>query len=457
MSKKIILLLIAVVFFSFGFQTLEAQTQTAPVARVKYKISDYKNPSDVKGRFGLTRFSHDDKMFAVVGDNDRIVVYKTETGERLQAIKYGNDNTTAFSFGADGKSVMFQDRLSFSIEVWDLETGLRRSKLEGRSAVSGLKSALINNVEKYKKGLEMSELPTSPDGRNLLVAKTDSRFDVVDLASGAARFNLEQTSTTSDAKDLLRILFVPGVTSTHKFFHVSRAVYNADGKRIALANGDKAPTLWDAETGRMIAKLAPQYSRVYDISFSRDGSLLATADEDGITKIWDSATGANLSTIGKPGKSEIAYAWSPRGDVLATYSSKEKGNFYDARTRKFLSATGKLPIRDLAFSPDGQLVATFAKKDKTKLGQIVRVADGAIIANLPRPTEDEQPLALEWSADGKFLAISSIEYVKLFDARGEFLQSLDNAAFPAHFSHDSQLLLTGGKNDDGFVWQFERE
>lgn len=456
MSGKIILLLIAVII-SFGSTNLKAQPQSAPIARVKYKISDYKNPSVFKGRYGLTRFSPDDKMFAVVGENDRIIVYKTENGEVLQAIKYGNDNTIAFSFGADGKSVLFQDRLSFSIEVWDLETGKRRDKIEGRSGVSGLKSALVNNVEKQREGLEMSELPMSPDGKNLLVARTDSRFDVVDLASGAARFNLEQTSKTSDTKDLLKILFIPGAATTHKFFHVSNAAYNSDGKRIALANGDKAPTLWDAETGKMIAKLEPQYSRVYEVSFSRDGQLLATADEDGITKIWDAATGANLSTIGKPGKSEIAYAWSPRGDLLATMSSKEKGNFYDARTGKFISGTGKMPIRALAFSPDGRLVATFAKKDKTVLGQIIGVADGAIVANLPRPSQAEQPLALEWSADGKLLAISSVEYVKIFNARGELLQSLENAVFPAHFSHDSQLLLTGGKNDDGFIWQIEQK
>lgn len=456
MSKKIILLFIAVVLFSASPNT-KAQTQSAPIARVKYKISDYKNPSVFKGRYGLTRFSADDKLLAVVGENERIVVYKTETGEVLQAIKYGNDNTTAFSFGADGKSVLFQDRLSFSIEVWDLETGKRRSKIEGRSGVSGLKSALVNNVEKQNKGLEMSELPISPDGVNLLVAKTDSRFDVVDLGNGAARFSLEQTSTTSDTKDLLKILFIPGAATTHKFFHVSHAAYSADGKRIALANGDKAPTLWDAETGKMIAKLEPHFSRVYDISFSNDGQLVATADEDGITKIWDAATGANLSTIGVPGKSETAYAWSPRGDLLATVSSKEKGNFYNARTGKFLSSTGKMPIRELAFSPDGSFVATLAKKDKTVLGQIVNVADGAVVANLPRPTEDEQPLALEWSADGKFLAVSSVEYVKIFNREGKLLQSLENAVFPAHFSHDAKLLLTGGRNDDGFVWQIEQK
>lgn len=456
MSGKIILLLIAVII-SFGSTNLKAQTQSAPIARVKYKISDYKNPSVFKGRYGLTRFSADDKMLAVVGENDRIVVYKTENGEVLQAIKYGNDNTIAFSFGADGKSVLFQDRLSFSIEVWDLETGKRRDKIEGRSSVSGLKTALINNVEQRYRGQEMRELPMSPDGKNLLVARTDSRFDVVDLASGTARFNLEQTSKTSDTKDLLKILFIPGAATTHKFFHVSNAAYGSDGKRIALANGDKAPTIWDAENGRMIARLEPQYSRVYEVSFSRDGQLLATADEDGITKIWDSSTGANLSTIGVPGKSEIAYAWSPRGDLLATMSSKEKGNFYDARTGKFISGTGKMPIRALAFSPDGLLVATFAKKDKTVLGQIISVADGAIVANLPRPSQAEQPLALEWSADGNLLAISSVEYVKIFNREGKLLQSLDNAVFPAHFSHDSQLLLTGGKNDDGFVWQIEQK
>lgn len=451
MSKKILLVFIFPALF-LSVLSLRAQ-QSKFVAQIKYKISDYKNPSVFKGRFGLTRFSADDNLLAVIGDDDRIVIYETETGKLLQAIKYGNDNTTAFSFGADGKSILMLDRLSAEIEIWDLETGKLRRKLAGRSGVSGLKKALLNNIEQKGQGQEMSELPISPDGKNILVAKTDSRYDVINLADGTARFNLEQTSKTSDTKDLLKIMLIPGAATTRGFFHVSSAAYNFQGTRILLANGDKAPTLWNAESGKLIAALEPQNSKVYEISFNHDGTLAATTDIKDVTKIWDAASGRLLSTIGTPEKNERVYGWSSQSETLATLSSHEEGHFYNARTGKFLAGTGKVQINGLLFSPNGKLVATFAKKDRTKLGQIINVADGKLIANLPRTVDEEHPLGLDWSSDGKLLAISSVEYVKIFNEKGELLQKLEQAVFPAQFSHAGKLLLTGGKNDDGFVWQ----
>ncbi len=432
---------------------LTAQQKTTPIAQIKYKISDYKNQSVYKKRYALTRFSDDDSMFAVIGDNERIVIYETATGKIIQAIKYANDKTISFSFGADGKSIIFLDKLSFSVEVWDLETGKRRHKLEGRSTISGFKNALRKENKDINEGLEMSEMPISPDGKSVLVGKTDSRFDVVDLENGETLFSVEQTSDTSEIKDVLKIALIPGFANTLYQMHISKAIYSSDGKRILLSNGDRVPTLWDAETGKIIAELGPQEAKVYKISFSPDGKFAATVDRKAVSQIWDAETGKNLSTLGKSGKSEMIGVWSPNGDLVATHSSDEKGHIFNALTGEFISETGKLQIRDMAFNSDGSLIATLAKKDKTKLGQIYTVADGKLIATLPRLENNERPLALEWSSDGKFLAISSIEYVQIFNERGEFLQSLENAVFPARFSHDGKLLLTGGQNDDGFIWQ----
>ena len=451
MYKKILPLLMFFALFLNAF-SLQAQ-QSKSVAQIKYKISNYKNPSVFKTRFGLTRFSADDKMLAVIGDDYRIVIYQTETGKLLQSIKYGGDGTTNFSFGADGKSVLMLNRLFSEIEIWDLETGKLLKKINERSVVSGLKKVLINNVERKGQGQEMGELPISPDGKSILVARTDSRYDVVNLSDDTARFSLEQNSKTSETKDLLKILFVPGAATTRGFFRVSSAEYNAQGTRILLANGDKSPTLWDAENGKLISALEPQLSKVYDISFNHDGTLAATTDTKGVTKIWDAENGNLLSTIGTPKKRETAFGWSSQSEIIATLSSSEEGHFYNARTGKLLSSTGKTQINGLMFNPDGTLVATFAKKDRKLLGQIIRVANGKLIANLSRTVNEEHPLAIDWSKDGKFLAISSVEYVKIFNEKGELLQKLDQAVFPAQFSHDSKLLLTGGNNDDGFVWQ----
>jgi hypothetical protein len=46
----------------FNSLIVEAQ-QTKQVARIKYTLSDYKNPSSFKGRYGLTRFYYSRKSY----------------------------------------------------------------------------------------------------------------------------------------------------------------------------------------------------------------------------------------------------------------------------------------------------------------------------------------------------------------------------------------------------------
>lgn len=460
MLRNLIILSLAVGLF-FQSTALKAQRQNGvqPVAQIKYKISDYKNPSIFTGRRGLARFSADDKLLAVIGDKERIVISDTETGKVLQTISYAEKDfsVNAFSFGADGKTVLVQDGLSTSIDVWDLETGKVLYKIDGRTGVSGLKKELITSLAQKNSGQELRELPISPDGKNILVGKSDSLFEVVSLADGATRFSLSQSSKSSDTKDLLKIFLIPGAVYKTVYFLSSNASYNLQGNRIMLANGDKFPTLWDAETGKLIAKLEPQNDKVYQANFSSNGRLIATTDVDGVTKIWDAETGAIIQTIGTPKKKERAIAWHPREEILATFLSDEEVHFYEARSGRLLSGTGKINLSGLSFSPDGNLITTLTKDDKSKLGQIFSVADGKLIASLRRQTKEEQPLSLKWSPNGKLFVISSVEYVKIFNERGEFLQSLDSAVFPARFSHDGKFLATGGKNDDGFVWQIDEK
>ena len=454
MLKKSFFFSISTVFL---LSSLIIQAQTSEtLAKIKYTLADYKNPSSYKGRYGLIRFSSDDKILVVAGNDEHLIIYDSETGKMLQKIKYGGTGTNAFSFGADEKSFLLQDVSFTRIEVLDLETGKIKNKIAGRSNISGLKSLLLTSAAQKHKGLEMRELPVSPDRKMVLTAKTDSLYQVVDLESGEVRFNLEQTSKTNEKKDLLKMLFIPGAATTPLFFHISDAAYNADGKRIVLANGDKIPTLWDGETGKLIAKLEPQVGKVYQVSFSANGKLAATTDIAGITKIWDAETGAHLSTIGTPESKEIAVEWSPTAEVLATFSSAEEIHFYDARTGKLISDTDKTKVRGLSFSPNGTLAATIAKEDKNNLGQIFSVADGKLIAALPRLKKEEHALALEWNNEGNLLAVSSEDYVKIFNDKGELLQTLENAVFPARFSSDGKILATGGKNDVGYVWQINQ-
>ena len=112
-----------------------------------------------------------------------------------------------------------------------------------------------------------------------------------------------------------------------------------DGSQVATVADDMKCRLWDAESGALVrtmeghAKVTPQNypSMLFAAAFSHDGALLATADKIGHVIVWEVGTGKVVSEMDAP----LMYTWDPR--------------------QRRHSIGG---IRSLAFSPDGQRLAT---------------------------------------------------------------------------------------------------
>jgi WD40 repeat protein len=72
-----------------------------------------------------------------------------------------------------------------------------------------------------------------------------------------------------------------------------------DGKILATAGGYTAHPwpvnragdvrIWDAESGRLLARLDRHWGAVSDVAFSPDGRILATASYDGAIMLWNVA------------------------------------------------------------------------------------------------------------------------------------------------------------------------
>lgn len=123
---------------------------------------------------------------------------------------------------------------------------------------------------------------------------------------------------------------------------------------------------------------------------------------------------------------QISPAASPAGDLVAAISTL-RGDIdvvlFDARKRREIRALSKGPTshyqylvsqeftvprlygRDVAFSPDGNQVAVFAKREKGRELVLLDVLHGGI-ARAVDLGDIEQPLAPAWSPDGKRVAFS---------------------------------------------------
>ncbi len=130
-------------------------------------------------------------------------------------------------------------------------------------------------------------------------------------------------------------------------------------------NGDEEVgevELWDYASGRQLHRLPESGNR---IAFSNDGKMLATGSRNGQITIWDPANGEKLDRVF--GRQVRAMAFSPDRGLLAYVLTgqrvvylrnlKQKGQF------TMVEELGTI-VQDIAFSPDGQLLA-MANQDHT--------------------------------------------------------------------------------------------
>lgn len=456
MSKKFLAFAFAILFSFNNFAAFAQQTSAEKYAKLKFKLTDFRNPSQLRGRFGLLQFNQDGSRLATSGTARDLKIYDTANGQVVATLGGDRNGFNAFSFNPDGKTAIAQDLDYSELRIFDLETGKLLKEIDGSGSHSAGKK-VTENVLKGLDGLEMSAAPVTPDWATVLIQKNEGEYETVSVATNTVEHKFEHSKKSSAVKDFFKMAFVPFASIL-----VPNANFSPDGKYIVVANGNNFPTLWNAATGNLIGRLEPQDDRVYQAAFSPDSRLVATSNIDGVTKIWETETGKMLASVGTKKDKMSFTAWS--GDSKKFTASSLEPGFFSASFRKsmpiFEARTGKLLFNlensetaTAFFSPDGALIATANRGDKTIMAQIWNAETGALLANLRREKDEDRTLTLVWSPDGKYLVVPTSQNVKIWNAKGELIQSLENAVFPARFSSDGKFLATGGKNDVGYVWQ----
>jgi WD40 repeat protein/serine/threonine protein kinase len=259
-----------------------------------------------------------------------------------------------------------------------------------------------------------------------------------------------------------------------------------DGKLVACHRGGPPHIvqLWDWSAGKQLAELQGFAGHVYVLAFSPDGKLLATGDEFGTIRLFDVANYKEVATVKGHGGTIHALVFAPDerwlysagfdgsirrwkpvpdpdpdqidGDVefypaiarfspdgrsFFTYSGAKRGGTYKVIHRDFASGrelarfqtTGRAVV-----SGDGRRMA-FQKPD----GRTISLWD--VFANRELASLESNRWSTErkaFSADGRILALSEPDQIKLWDSgTGKHLKSLPLAkADPIAFSPDGRLF-----------------
>ena len=158
--------------------------------------------------------------------------------------------------------------------------------------------------------------------------------------------------------------------------------FSPDGKVLATSAEDNLVRLFAVADGQPLRALRGHTHYVLDLAFSPDGKVLATGGADGTVRIWSVSQGEPLQVL-RGGAGTLAFTRD--GTLLA--SSAGAGRICVWRTSDW-NLIQRIwygnPVGDLAFSPDGKLLAVCGTSDV--LGSVSlslwSVADGKKVQEL---------------------------------------------------------------------------
>lgn len=250
----------------------------------------------------------------------------------------------------------------------------------------------------------VSSLAFAPDSQTLAVATTKT-VQLWAVANGAIRRTLQTTGSVAYAPDGRTLGVLRGSVPNPKSNAVQlwrtrdgallrtiprsvahnpgEIVFTPDGQTVAVGSFGKifsTVEMWRTTDGKLRRRLEGIDGYVNSMAFTPDGQTLVTGVGGSSILLIPVATGSSETTFPAMGLAVLA----PHGRTLAVGSGRndESIELWDLSTQTRLRTieVGTIPIRDLAWAPNGQQFVTASDTVR-----VWRASDGKLIKMLVEP------------------------------------------------------------------------
>jgi WD40 repeat protein len=90
-----------------------------------------------------------------------------------------------------------------------------------------------------------------------------------------------------------------------------------NGVYVASGSSSGAIFIWDARSGRRLARIVAAGATIGSVAFSAHGRFLVSASQDGRGDVWTVPTGRRVTEVRTGARSLRAAAFAPRGRTIA--------------------------------------------------------------------------------------------------------------------------------------------
>lgn len=361
-------------------------------------------------------FSPDGQMLVSGGWDKNVRLWEAETGKLLKTFSGHQNWVWDVAFSPDGRQIASASE-DFSVRLWDVKNG------EGLFTLTGEKASIY-------------DITFSPDGTKLASCGNNGQVEIWDPHTGQNLLSFKKHTSS-----------------------VNSVQFSPDGQRLVSVGVDRVIRFWrflDTGSFEEYAQLKGHSDEIRAAAFSPDGWLLATGGEDATARLWEVPQNEKPELLIHPDEQTQSLNFSSDGKRLAT-CSQQTIYLRDVTSGEVQSSIQTpAPINDVAFSPDGKMIAA-AHRDKAISITLWNSTTGQFIDSLKGHTENVNSLA--FTPDGKFLVSGSRDgLAKLWD-----LANRKEASTFAHYagvksvaiSRDGQFLATGSDDQTAVVWDLK--